>query len=262
MMLPYCVFTGYQQAWILEGKSFFPKVMPLGHPEANVVLLQVDCSSRSNLKWEFPDVKEWVMWDIQTDALTCHEPDEATLLSFELALDHFINTIAPHYRTFGMILYRGKPCVSPILLRSLAARLPDHIVPFIALDLSEYEQIDQFCHVLQREELSHLGLILKGNRWPYALPALGWDEPSVYGYCSRQPQQILPQQRVSAALCYGLKATFEMPHELCRLIPEELLTEEWEGIDTLYVAQLSAKGQRKVNGLLAAGAQVVQSVSK
>jgi len=257
MSLPQCIFTGYAQHWILDGESFVPRMLPIGHPCANVIRVSLDCSSRSRLQWDIPTLDTWVLWELETDLWQYASLEEPAILSYELAIDHFVTTVLPHHRTFGVLVYKGSAPVPYTLLRSLSARLPDNVIPFIALDLSEYQEASSFFHALQREELAHFGLIVKGGAWPYAIPALGWDQPSVYGYYSDCEQEILPQQRLTTALCYGPETAFQLPKEPCRVIPEACLTDEWDGIDILYTAGLTSKGERKARGLAAAGAQIL-----
>lgn len=227
-----------------------PRILPSGGSVRSVVL---DCGIRSNLKWS---IEKGVpaLWELQTEALE----DEGAIRAFELAIDHVVDTVIAHHPTFGVLLYKGKGPAPITLLRSLAARLPDEVTPYIALDLSEYDHSD-FFHALKREELVHFGLIIKGGRWPYAIKAIGWDQPSPYGVYGQG--EILPMKNISFALCYSEDATFEVPQELCRIIPESLLTDEWEGVDRVLAIAPTAMGKRKLAGFEAAGGTVLNNLS-
>lgn len=254
------ISTGYVQGWQKQGWT--PHIVPIGMEGGNVVAVPLDCSSRSSLKWNVTKSlldQSQVLWELTTDLFDHPEPEEMAILAFELAIDHVVTTLFPQYSTFGILLYRGLPSVSPTLLRSLAARLPDSIIPFVAFDLTAY-QGSSFFHALRREELSHIALIVKGAPSPYAQPAIGWDTPSPYGTYGAEGH-TLPSRRLPHALCYGPGASFEMPSELCRCIPEALLCEEWDGVDVLYTAGLSSVGKRAVQGFMATGGEVY-NVSK
>ena len=243
-------FSGYEQCWRTQGELFIPRIMPSG---GNVLAYPIDCASKASLKWPLPDpAVGYILWELVTDLFDHAEPEEPAILAFELAIQHLVTTVLPHYQTFGVLLYKGRPPLSPTLMRSLAAHLPDHVTPLIALDVSHEQGLSWLAHV-PREAFPHIGWILKGHAWPYAWPAIGWDQPSPLGYYAQRPQSLLPQRRIPLALCYGSQIPQEMPHEVCRLIPEALLTEEWEGVDHLLTLSLSPLGQRKLRGFLAAG---------
>ncbi len=245
------LFTGYEQTFWVESQAFTPRIHP---SDGNVVPFELDLSSSSSLQWTEPQTDQKILWELQTDLWKSPFQDEGEIRAFERAIDHFVDTLYRKFeqQTFGVLIYKGRFDFPRDLVKSVCARLPDEIFPFLALDGSDLS-FEDFFHQLKREELTHFGLILKGGDHPYALPAIGWDQPSPLGFYSNEVQEVLPQLRIPLALCQPIEGSFSLPDEPCRVIPEQLLIYEWDGVDELITSTLSEEGRRKVNGFLATG---------
>ncbi len=241
-------YTGFEQCFLRDGKPFYPT-------RKTVESISLDLSRTSSLKWGSVQSDRLILWELKTDLWDLAFPDEGEIRAFEQAIDHFIDTLFNPEKSFGVLLYKGGLNFPRDLVKSIAARLPDEAFPFLALDGSGYTSEQLLC-LLRREELIHFGLIIKGGEHPYALPAIGWDQASPFGVYG--DAELLPQLEIPLALCQPKVGEFTLPSEICRVIPEELLIYEWEGVDELIVPQsISSEGQRKVNGFLAAGGKVL-----
>lgn len=245
-----CIYTGFAQGFKRDDTLFFPT-------DETVVSIPLDMSRTSCLKWEVPHDDRLILWEFETDLWESVFLDEAEICAFERAIDHFTNTLFDPKRSFGVLLYKGKMEFDRDLVKSIAARLPDEAMPFLALDGSGLST-EQLLRELKREELMHFGLIIKGGDHPYAVPAIGWDQASPFGVYGKG--ELLAQKRIPLALCQPEQGTFSLPAEVCRVIPEQQLIYEWDGVDELIVPPLTSEGQRRVNGFLAAGGKVLEPV--
>ena len=243
-----CLYTGFEQAFVRDGTPFFPT-------EKTVVSVPLDMSRTSSLKWEMPCDERLILWEFETDLWESAFADEGEVRAFERAIDHFATTLFDPARTFGVLLYKGGLDFDRDLIKSIAARLPDDAMPFLALDGSNL-RTEQLLRELKREELVHFGLIIKGGDHPYALPALGWDQASPFGVYGSG--ELLPQKRIPLALCQPEQGEFTLPSECCRVIPEQQLIYEWDGVDQLIVPPLTSEGKRRVNGFVAAGGEILE----
>ena len=245
-----CSYTGFEQAFIRDGAPFFPT-------SETVVSIPLDMSRTSSLKWDVPDDDRLILWELETDLWESPFPDEGQVRAFESAIDHFIKTLYNPSTCFGILLYKGKMSFPRDLVKTIAACLPDEAMPFLALDGSGLST-EQLLVQLKREELTYFGLIIKGGDHPYALPAIGWDQPSAFGVYGTG--ELLAQKRIPLALCQPQNGPFKLPKEVCRVIPEQQLIYEWDGVDELIVPPLTSEGQRRVNGFIAAGGNVLEPV--
>ena len=228
------------------------------------IFLKMDSKASLNWKEEAAVARKYVaegfslLWEFETglfEKLECPLSDEGQFLSFQLAFAHFRDHLYPEFEkeTQGAILYRGsadfshshqkfcdKPSMSECLdyLLNLLAELPETLVPYLALEPFSEKEIFK---LISQEGCEHFQLILEGE-FPYEqkkvsvgllLPGKeeGWEE---------------------LEKCLG-----EMQHPF-RAIPERLLTQEWDGIDTLVVVSkgVSTQGRRKILGFCAAGGSI------
>lgn len=242
-------YTGFEQCFLRDGKPFFPT-------SKSVESVRLDLSRTSSLKWEKVESERLILWELDTDLWELPFADEGEIRAFEHAIDHFVETVFDPEKSFGVLLYKGGLDFPRDLIKSIAARLPDAAFPFLALDGSGLST-EELLRRLKREDLQHFGLILKGGQHPYAFPAIGWDQPSPFGVYGQA--QLLPQLEIPLALCQPEQGEFSLPDQVCRVIPEQLLIYEWDGVDELIVPpSITTEGQRKVNGFVAAGGRVVQ----
>lgn len=131
----------------------------------------------------------------------------------------------------------------------LAHRLPDTIP--ICLRFEEEAALSPAfqAHLLCKERMGHcMALVPAKSENPLAKWAICLPEES---YCNEEVLDQIDQ----------LYRQLSVEHSrIVRIVSEAFLTEEWEGLDRLYVLvkHLSPRGQRKLAGFVAAGGEVVE----
>jgi hypothetical protein len=261
-------FSGFEQRFMRNGNPFFARIYNGNGPisgEFNVHMITLDASERSSLKWEF-DVKEaLILWELDFALDDNVAEDEGRYLALELAVDYFSKNIWPQYeeQTFGVALYRGLFSEQLVeTLKLLASRLPQTVRPFVFFDTSTIDDAQTYFRQLNQFTLGYLTPILKGKwpeAYPYAFPALAWGHSnSPLGYVSESFHPPLPQKVLSTGVLIPEDGPFIIPKEPVRMIPEQLLTHEWEGIDRLLVidSSVSVSCRRKLRGFEAAGGEI------
>ncbi len=265
------VYSGFEQHLNKEGASFFPFIysgkapLPTGF---NTGIICLDASERSTLKWEYEEAAlyPYILWELDFALDENIVSDEARYLALELAIDHFAQTVlkAHEAKTVGVALYRGalnSTLLDPLQL--LASRLPQSVRPFIFLDTTDIADATTYFQAINQVTLGSLLPILKGKwpqLYPYAFPALAWDHAcSPLGVVSDRFCEPLSEKKVERAVLMPEKGSFPIPEGDFRLIPEALLTHEWDGVDQLLVDPSSVHGrcQRKLKGFEAAGGEVI-----
>lgn len=158
-------------------------------------------------------------------------------------------------------------------LQLLAARLPDTITPFVLLDASACIDHAHKAQLLSKERYPHISVGVKnGSRfggefvWEgKALPAgniarsyhsFEIDVKPRYGVCL---PPLLKDSFRNSSTFNDIFAALIKRQDTFKVIPESLLTTEWDGLDYLIVVShlLSPQGRRKVQGFCAAGGTVV-----
>ena len=267
------VFSGFSQHFVREGERFVPHIydgdgaLPAGF---NVGVHCLDASEHSTLRWEIDNDYPLVLWELDfglTEALVADEP---RYLALELAVDHFSKTVWPQLsnQTFGVALYRG-PFVQALIepLKWLASHLPEEVRPFVFFDTKAIPDAATYFRLLNQADLGFLTPILKGEwaeKYPYAIPALAWDHSnSPLGFVSNTLFTPLAEKTLDTAVLLPKTGAFPIPETVFRMIPEQILTHEWEGVDHLIVtpSSVSAKCRRKLLGFEAAGGEVIDSPS-
>lgn len=267
------IFSGFEQRFLRGGKPFFARIysgkglLPEGF---NVQTITLDASERSTLKWQFEIQEALILWELDFALDEGVAEDEARYLALELAADHFAKTVLPRFedRTFGVALYRG-PFSEQLLdiLKALASQLPETVRPFVFFDTSMIGDAAVYFRSLSQASLGFLTLILRGKwpeAYPYAFPALAWGHSySPLGYFSETFYPSFPERVLSTGVLIPESGPFAIPEEPVRMIPEQLLTHEWEGIDRLIVdfSTVSDRCRRKLRGFEAAGGEIVDSLS-
>ena len=179
-----------------------------------------------------------------------------------LAADHFSEKFWRSYeaQTAAVAIYRGSFDAMPLeQLRRIAERLPDELPIFVLLRQEPGRA--RLAHKLSREKLGSFRVaiedsFLPANGWiwrdPFVMPAPG-DE--AVGICL--PEESLCSEELLErieALCDRLEAQ----KVKYRVVSETFLTEDWEGLDQLYVWSdlVTPRGDRKLMGFRAAGGLV------
>lgn len=179
--------------------------------------------------------------------------DSAAFFSFTLALEHFVKTLWEEFKehTQGISLYRGGIKQDLFYMNAfaeylhrLASVLPEELLPFCILDVSSSSSPARLEQLLSKERFPHIHLCLEGRDTTIA---------SKVGV-------VLPQDSFcTEEVLDALDKILEQMHEPFRVVPEALLNEQWEDLDTLVVMScaLSPQGKRKLQGFCAAGGEVV-----
>ncbi|MFT5317901.1 MAG: hypothetical protein ACI8RA_001160 [Chlamydiales bacterium] len=154
----------------------------------------------------------------------------------------------------------------------LTTRLPVSLQAFAFFDVSKLVSSAEILTLFNPESFEHLRCAIKGNL--EQIPALAWGEgKSSVGSISREPLELLNESDRSIGICLPPVETassvftsrlteiienLESKNLSFRVIPETLLTMQWNGLDYLVVdsSSVSDLGLRKLQGFCAAGGVV------
>lgn len=282
------IFNGFEQHILLDQKPFIPKIYEGGKEPVepfNTQLIRLDASDRSLLNWQNEIAMTQkaiqkgfkIFWELDF-GLSGSLDDETRFLSLQLNIHHFNDTIWSPFQenSCGVALYRGKLEISKheILLnylKSLAAQFPTTVKPFIFLEIPTDLDLEHYFRLMASGDFGFLTPIVKGSfaeTYPLALASLAWGHgASPLGFCSAKLENVLPQTRVSHAICFPKEGKWEQIHKAIqfldplpfRMIPESLLTQEWDGIDQLIIFSDAHPEQvkRSIRGFVAAGGMVL-----
>jgi hypothetical protein len=158
-------------------------------------------------------------------------------------------------------------------LEMLAGPLPDALNRFVLLDVSGVEDPLLAAQLVTKERFSHIFVGVKGSQMIGG--EISWDGlPLSAGVISRLLEKATIGERASIGVCLppmnrgivsanqGLSEGMRKLQQKSlafRVIPENFLTADWDGLDYLLVASadLTIQGKRKLNGFCAAGGVVV-----
>lgn len=277
-------FTGFEQNFLFHHRPFVAKIYEgeKNPPEGfNIVKLVLDASDRSLLRWQTILDRARTMiqngfsilWELDLAIIEGSLEDHARFLALRLNVEHFALNIWPEFaqNSLGVSLYSGKYGPDPDYLLSLAAALPEETPCFVFLDTTEIQTPAAYFNAVNPEQYGHFHLVLKGRFpevYPYAVPALGWGHPfSPLGFSSKSTLSPLNQRVIPLAICHTSQISEDQWAGLLqnlegtsfRVIPENLLTHEWEGVDDLiiFAGTLSLRGERKLRGFIAAGGHII-----
>jgi len=210
--------------------------------------------------------------------------DELRFQALSLALTQFSKEVWPLFQdaTFALCLYKGNADLPPlfswtekqkealeewsdkrlfcleafaIYFQMLSHRLPDEANIFLLFDLAGFETASQSFAALSKERFEHFTLGIKGKeffregyRWEGDEIALTSVESSV--------GIVFPE---NPAVHIEFDQHLDKLKEPVKVIFERFLSEEWAGLDKLYVIrkELTLQGERMLKGFAAAGGEVV-----
>lgn len=173
---------------------------------------------------------------------------------------HELKSSAPDYYA----LYAAQNLAE--YLHRLVSFLPDAALPFIMIDVSTISSPAKIAQLFSKERYEHVHLILKGMTAPFC--GIAWGDGGIaHGYMgdSMQFKQhtaapvlglYLPKDAmIDSSILKQLDQLISTLQTPFRIIAEEKLTEQWDGLDKLIVpAQaVSSQGKRKLLGFAAAG---------
>jgi hypothetical protein len=199
--------------------------------------------------------------------------------ALRLALEQFRDTLWQEFRdsTLGLVLFRGSAdhsrhfqwgehdslfCSRVVVdyLQLLAMNMPDALRLFVLLDCSGIQDLLLLSQLTSRELYDPFHLALKAS--PFADQELAWQEgQSQWGFIAEKPLStesttvktgVIVPVRDSIPL-RQLMEKLRREKTPFRVIPESLVTLEWDGLDQLYYSEVSSEGKRMLQGFVAAG---------
>jgi hypothetical protein len=152
-------------------------------------------------------------------------------------------------------------------LRQLIVGWPDTIQSIVLLDATRLRHALDVILLADRQRYHGFAVAIKGTDVVNGL--LGWDRASPHGVLARKLPPITEEPPVSIALCLpqafpqgydfsaleATVATWMREKRAFRVVTEEFLTVEWDGLDHIVVDEstLTPSGIRKLQGFRAAG---------
>lgn len=248
--------------------------------------IRLPAQPHSDLNWELPIQEatqaDQILWELDLGLANPYFPleDELYFHALALALQTFSKDLWPQFsiKTKGAILYTGSsdfslffdwtekqeanwilwkedqpPNPEPHLRRLfcfeafiayfqlLAHKLPDELSLILRLRPPSTGTPAQIHHLLSPERFEHFQVEIEEM-----------NQNGFVGVCFPETcsQEIL--ERLDTLL---------QKLGQVRVIPEALLTEKWDGLDTIYILQdtLTQRGRRKLLGFQAAGGEVIET---
>lgn len=222
--------------------------------------------------------------------------EEMTFQAIAAALSQFSKEVWPHFaeKTKGAILYAGSGdfnraffwtekqkenysiWVSDAPVRSdgiqkklfcadafayyfqmLSHRLPDEMPLYLLFDAKECGSLGEKHLLFSGDRFDHFELGLKNV--PH-FSGLNWEHDQIKP-ASREAQEAVcfpEESQCSESLLAATESLMLSLNRPFRVISENFLTEQWDGIDVLYVIKeaLSSQGIRKLKGFEAAGGRI------
>jgi hypothetical protein len=234
-------------------------------------VIELQARPADELRWEAPlAADEGIVWHFEFGWEADVPTDPWSLSSAQRAIAHFVEEVWPvaAEKTRGVLLYRGSlPLVwseeRRELLKSWIARqmrgavalderfvadlwmahfqlvsyqLPEELEVFIDIPKRSYPDPLIAAHVLRRERFA---------------PFRFWEE----GGGGVEGVLLPDEERVDEEVLGALRRVYQPQ---MRILEESRLSEEWEGLDRLFVplAALSDRGRRQLKGFEAAGGEV------
>lgn len=261
---------------------------------SNTVALHLPAAPTEELNWECAQQLaaeiqasgRLILWelDLGLSSLIWRREEGSLFEELSLAVDQFCQHLLPPFLevTLGVSLYQGALpgeaqfprawweeegqgpyplfCLGLFsdLLHRLVSLLPSDLLPFAFFDVRSLPAARGVLH----GRFEHLVLGLKGAQGAH--PGICWEEGDpAPGYRGSQER---PTHRTPSASAILLpEEPFELGPVLARfstfrLIAAHKLTEEWDGIDVLWIpsrALVSAQTRRKLQGFVAAGGEIL-----
>ncbi len=242
--------------------------IPEGYTAAT---LRLDARPQSSLNWleEYKEAKALVAAgykiSFELDLGLDFRPN--LYQTHALALDEFCKRFLQpfHNECASIILLRKEGIFSSVeeiaYLELLRQELPDDIVTLLLFDCKTLQDPYSFSCTFNQDRLCQFTLALANA--PLLVPSLCWKEGNgLYGYIGRNIGAYAPQE-VSCGLIVprsttnseSLKPYLSTIQEPFKLISEDFLPLEWEGLDELYVKEdlLAATSLRTIAGFEATG---------
>ena len=164
-------------------------------------------------------------------------------VGISLARSSLYREISPSYKE-PLFAHLQAMTLFSSYLQQLGAFLPDEVPIYAKIDATKSKNKSDTAFLLTKERFRYIQLLVDG--WFPSSGTLG---------C------VIPKEELySEKIAEQLNSLFEsLKHTPFRLVCEELLHEEWQGIDTLiFLADgLSSSGRRKAQGFMATGGKIL-----
>lgn len=255
----------------------------------NAVKITIDGRVKSSLDWtkEKERAKELVekgfkiYWDINLglfNELKYPLEHSQQFLSLELSIKHFMESIWSSFKenSLGLCLYKGSvefagnaSEIAMDYFNLLTREIASEVECFIQVDATDLSSSTAILHLLNRDQCAHLHVIVKNTN--VETSEITWEtNASPFGYIGGSVLQVADYKDVVVAVC--LSTSTEAYQELdkpiqhlhsqginYKIIPEQFLTSEWQGLDFLIVvsSSVSPLTKRKLLGFCAAGGSIV-----
>ncbi len=268
--------------------------------EANTVLIKLAAGQALEKAEEAVAQGRWILWELDLGLSSAQLTPEilSNPSALFLGIEEFCSQLLPSFKdfTFGVVLYRQErafieqfppdlwkeefeqtscPGPEPYLvfcatllsefLHRQVSLLPDTLLAFALFDAAPFSSFALMAHLFLHERFEYLNLMFlnvpalyqgscswgpDGKRshfskeilWGLLLPCDSFIDISVLSHIDRAAEEL---QRKNIPF---------------RLIAEERLTEQWDGLDQILVPSLEAispQARRKLLGFVAAGGKLI-----
>lgn len=139
-----------------------------------------------------------------------------------------------------------------IYFRMLMSRLPDEAKILLLFDLLRIATVSEALQIISKDRFEHFSIGLRGIDIP--LEGLWWEGDHLETRTIATKEAVVFPEEFS-----------DRAEELCqipgvKILFEQTISEEWEGIDRIYALKgsLTVQGARKLSGFQAAGGEVIE----
>lgn len=139
-----------------------------------------------------------------------------------------------------------------IYFQMLSHRLPDEAKVLLLFDVTSLGSPITALQVISKERFEHFTIGLRGMELP--LEGLWWEGAKLeYRKIDASIGVVFP-----VVPCERLEMLLSLPN--VKILFESFISEEWEGLDQIYViaGSLSTQGMRKLSGFRAAGGEIIE----
>lgn len=243
-------------------------------------LIALDAKMTGSLEWnrelekaaEAVNAGRKILWDVQMglfSELNYPASNGMQMRALELALEHVVEKAWDPFaeQSLGLLLFHGSiPWQKEEeieLLHQLILSIPSEIPLYLHLDCEKVPDAVRQLLLLHPEKVLHCRLILENAFFPPAshlfrgfVEAGRKDAEMPYAICLPALSFL---EKSPPSILQDLFQVFQSQNLPLRWIPEEVLTQEWQGLDWIFYfpQALTHQGKRKLLGFAAAGGTIV-----
>ena len=219
----------------------------------------LDWTQELTLAHALVEREEKILWKLDVGLENSVYPFdcELTFQAASFAMHRFTEYVWPLFQnsTESVCLYQGsapKSCLAADelanYLQMLSHKLPDEATILLLFDLSEIQSPLLALQIISKDRFSHFCVALRGMDLP--LEGLFWEQKELRWHSlETRAGFVFPTAHIH---------DFEVPKEGVKILFENFLSEEWAGLDLLYIVRdsLTSQAMRKIQGFVAAGGEV------